>query len=252
MRRSTVARSLAVLVVLVCLAVDGVACGAARAQAQPPPDVDLILVLAVDASGSVNHRRFEVQKQGYVTAFRNPRVQRAIESGVHQAIAVSMVQWTGPQMQVVVVPWTLLKDRASLDAFADAIDAAPRQLFSGGTSISGAIDHARAMLAGAPYRALRRVIDISGDGVNNRGRPAEDARDEAVVTGITINGLPILELDPMLDIYYQNNVIGGPNAFLVTAAAFEEFADAISKKLVTEIAAHGPLPLKVGAKPAKR
>lgn len=232
----------------------GLTFGAASAQqhSSGPRDVDLVLVLAVDASGSVNERRFELQKQGYVAAFRNPRVHRAIGTGLHQAIAVSMVQWTGPEMQVETVPWTLLRDRASLEAFAAAIDRAPRQLFSGGTSISGAIGHAHDMLSRAPFRALRRVIDISGDGVNNRGRPAEDARDEAVAAGVTINGLPILELDPTLDDYYRASVIGGPNAFLVTAATFDEFADAILKKLITEIAANGRMPLRVGAKPAEQ
>ncbi len=240
------ARFVSVLAVFCCV-VAGLPRGVpAYAQGAARVDVDLILVLAVDASGSVNERRFELQKQGYVAAFRNPRVQLAIATGLHQAIAVSMVQWTGPTMQVEVVPWTVLKDEASLTAFAAAIDEAPRKLFSGGTSISGAIDHARGMLAGAPYRALRRVIDISGDGGNNRGRPAENARDDAVASGVTINGLPILELDPTLDVYYRSNVIGGPNAFLVAATTFDEFADAILKKLITEIAEGSPLPLSVG------
>ena len=76
---------------------------------------------------------------------------------------------------------------------------APRALFGGGTSISGAIDYAMGMLAHAPYRGQRQVVDVSGDGANNRGRPAEDARDAAVQAGVTINGLPILTLEPDLD-----------------------------------------------------
>src|SRR5215475_14862364 len=104
--------------------------------------VDLQLVLAVDASGSVDQQRFELQMQGYVAAFRDPRVLRAIQSGATQAIAVTMVQWTGPALQIQVLPWTLIKDAATAHAFADAIAATPRQLFSGGTSISGAVDYA--------------------------------------------------------------------------------------------------------------
>jgi hypothetical protein len=201
--------------------------------------VDLALVLAVDASGSVDQHRFELQKQGYVAAFRNGRVLNAIRSGGHQAIAVTMFQWTGPRLQAQVVPWTVVKDPASAEALASAIEAVPRRLFGGGTSISGAIDYARLLLAQSPVEPARRVIDVSGDGSNNSGRSVTAARDEAVRAGIGINGLPILSVEPELDDYYRDNVIGGPGAFMVPAASFETFGEAILKKLITEIAAGG-------------
>jgi hypothetical protein len=212
--------------------------GGTSARAQDA--VDLALVLAVDASGSVSHDRFELQKQGYAAAFRHPRVLAAIRSGAMQAIAVTMLQWTGPALQARAVPWMRIGDAASAGAFADAIERAPRQLFGGGTSISGAIDAGAALLLDSPYQAERRVIDISGDGSNNRGRSVTRARDEAVAAGIGINGLPILTLEPDLDRYFEQNVIGGPGAFAVAAASYEAFADAILKKLVTEIAG-GPV-----------
>ena len=208
--------------------------GAVSAQTS----VDLALVLAVDASGSVDQRRFELQKQGYAGAFRSPRVLKAIQSGASQAIAVTMVQWTGPLMQNQVIGWTVIKDEASAHAFAAVIDATPRRLFGGGTSISGAIDYARLLLIQGPYAAARRVIDVSGDGANNRGRSVILARDEAVAEGIGINGLPILALEPDLDRYYYDNVIGGPGAFMIPAESYETFADAVLKKLVMEIAAN--------------
>jgi hypothetical protein len=161
--------------------------------------VDLELVLAVDASGSVSHERFMLQQGGYVAAFRNPRLLQAIRSGSAASIAVTMTQWTGPAMQVQVVPWALIADEASMLAFADAIEKAPRQLFGGGTSISGAIDHAMALFNTSKYKGARRVIDISGDGANNRGRASAEARDEAVRAGVVINGLPILMVEPFLD-----------------------------------------------------
>jgi hypothetical protein len=213
------------------------------AVAQQPataPAVDLALVLAVDASGSVDRVRFELQKQGYVAAFRHRRVIEAIQSGPTQSIAVVVMQWTGPALQVIAVPWTKISDAASANAFADAIANAPRALFGGGTSISGAIDTSRALLFDNPYRATRRVIDVSGDGANNRGRPAALARDEAVRDGIGINGLPILALEPDLDRYYEQNVIGGPGAFVIAAKDFETFGDAILKKLIAEIAGVDP------------
>jgi hypothetical protein len=200
-------------------------------------EVDLQLVLAVDASGSVNQRRFDLQKQGYAAAFRNRRVLNAIQSGMSQAIAVTMIQWTGPRLQIHVVPWMVVKDEASAEALATAIETTPRRLFGGGTSISGAIDFSRlVVLAQSPFTATRRTIDVSGDGANNIGRPAALARDEAVRDGITINGLPILSVEPDLDHYYFENVIGGPGAIMVPADSYESFAEAILKKLVQEIA----------------
>src|SRR5437764_2116598 len=210
------------------------------APAQSPQAVDLALVLAVDASGSVDQVRFELQKQGYVAAFRHPRVIGAIQSGPSQSIAVIVMQWTGPALQVTAVPWTRISDAASANAFADAMARSPRALFGGGTSISGAIDTSMALLFDNPYRAARRVIDISGDGSNNRGRSVNQARDEVIAKGVGINGLPILSLEPDLDRYYRDSVIGGPGAFVIAAKDYETFADAILKKLIAEIASAKP------------
>jgi hypothetical protein len=211
------------------------ACGAAAWAQQ---SVDLQLVLAVDASGSVDTTRFELQRRGYAAAFRDRRVLDAIRSGPLQSIAVTMVQWTGPALQIQVVRWMRIGDEASAEAFASSIDQAPRQLFGGGTSISGAIDYGVALMTDSPFTAKRRVVDVSGDGSNNRGRSVNDARDDAVSAGVTVNGLPILALEPGLDRYYYDNVIGGPGAFIVAADSYETFADAILKKLITEIAAN--------------
>ena len=215
-------------------------CAAVPRVARAAPPVDLVLVLAVDASGSVSQQRFELQKQGYAAAFRDSRVLNAIRSGAAQSVAVTMFQWTGPRLHIQVVPWLLIKDEASANAVAAAIEAAPRQLFGGGTSISGAIDYARLLLAQAPYEPARRVIDVSGDGSNNSGRPVTLARDEAVGAGVGINGLPILTVEPDLDRYYRDFVIGGPGAFMVPATSYETFAEAIIKKLINEIAANDP------------
>lgn len=209
---------------------------AGRVVAQEPV-VDLLLALAVDASGSVNQTRFELQRQGYADAFRHPRVIGAIRSGQARAIAVTMFQWTGPSMQRWVVSWHVVRDEATAEAFADAVEAGPRLLFGGGTSISGAIDYGVRLLAGAPMKARRRIIDVSGDGWNNGGRAVTLARDEAVALDIRINGLPILALEPDLDEYFRENVIGGPGAFAIAADSYETFAAAILNKLVLEIAA---------------
>jgi hypothetical protein len=206
------------------------------AQGAPAPTaVDVTLVLAIDSSGSVEDDRFELQKRGFAAAFRDPRVLQAIRAGDHQSIAVMMLQWTGPPLQEVMVPWTLVKDEASAAVLAAIIESSPRRLMGGGTSISGAIDYSVKALAASPYRGTRRVIDISGDGSNNLGRPAEQARDDAVRAGIRINGLPILAVEPDLDEYFRKSVIGGPGAFSIAAKDYDQFAEAILRKLVTEI-----------------
>jgi hypothetical protein len=236
----------AVLCAFALFAAVGAAARAQNAAPGEPPsppqtqtDVAVALVLAVDTSGSVSNGRFELQKQGYAAAFRNPQVLSTIRSLMTQSIAVTMMQWTGPLLHVVVADWTLIKDEASIEAFAAAIEAAPRQLFGGGTSISGAIDYSRVLLAKSPYNGAKRIIDISGDGSNNSGRSVTAARDEAVHDGVSINGLPILTLEPYLDHYYADNVIGGPGAFMIPVANYDAFADAILKKLITEIAVTG-------------
>ena len=142
----------------------------ALGQTRRAPMVDLLLVLAVDASGSVSFSRFALQQQGYAKAFRHPRVLQAIRSGMLGAIGVTMVQWTGPDLHVVAAPWTRVHDKASVERLADAIEKAPRELFGGGTSISGAIDYSRVLLGQAPWKSRRQVIDISGDGYNSSGR----------------------------------------------------------------------------------
>ncbi len=198
--------------------------------------VDLQLVLAVDVSGSVSAERFDLQRDGYAAAFRNRLVLDSVLSGPARAIAVSMVQWTGPGIQFEVVPWMRIHDAASAETFAAKVAEAPRSLFGGGTSISGVIDFCVPFFERSPYKAGRRIIDVSGDGSNNRGRAVTEARDAAIAAGIGINGLPILALEPDLDRYYQDNVIGGPGAFIMPAKSYEQFAEAIVKKLVAEIA----------------
>ena len=224
----------------ICVAAALLLAAMAREDASAQTEVDLQLVLAVDVSGSVSPQRFELQKMGYVAAFQNRRVLNTILAGRNAAIAVTMAQWSGPFLQSQVVPWTLLKDETSVKAFAGAIESAPRMMYGGGTSISGAIDYSVTLFPQAPFKAERRVIDVSGDGSNNRGRSVTQARDEAVDGGIVINGLPILAFEPNLDQYFKDYVIGGPGAFMIAAKTFETFAEAILMKLIIEIADRTP------------
>jgi len=203
--------------------------------------VDVKLVLAVDVSGSIDSEEYQMQHEGYAGAFAANSVIEAIQSGQNQAIAVTFVEWSGFGHQKQMVGWTLIKDEASAKAFAEAIKRVPRS-FSDWTSISDAIDFSVALMGDNQFEGERLVIDVSGDGVNNNGRPVTQARDDAVAKNIQINGLPILNEDPTLDGYYQDNVIGGPGAFKIAVKDFSTFGEAIMSKLVQEIASNPPAP----------
>lgn len=198
-------------------------------------EVDLLLVLAMDASGSLSDARITLQRRGHAEAVASPRFLDAIRAGEAGAVALTAVEWSDAGRQRQVVPWRRIADAAGARDFAAALLGAPRPI-PGFTSISGAIDYAARLLGEAPFAASRRVIDLSGNGENNDGRPAAAARDAAVAAGITINGLPILDAVPDLDGYFAREVIGGPGAFLVPANDLEGFARAISRKLVMEVA----------------
>ena len=214
-------------------------CWAMSARAADKP-VDLELVLTADVSRSIDDQEFRLQREGYAQAFRDKRVIDAIRSGGIQRIAVTFVEWTGIGLQRVIIDWTLIDSAASAEAFAQQLLTLPRTYYiGGGTAVGEALYHAATLFADNGFEAERRVIDVSGDGRTNRGRPAGPARDFVVSQGFVINGLPIMGTDPQLDTYYATQVIGGPGAFSVPAEGFEDFANAVRSKLIREIAA-GP------------
>jgi hypothetical protein len=204
--------------------------GAARAE-----PVDVSLVLAVDSSGSVDEREFALQREGYARAITDPRVLKAIAGGPRGAISLAIFEWSGPGLTSLVVPWKRIASPADAAAVANVLRATPRSIYGGGTAVGAAITTAAAMFAESGFEGARRVIDVSGDGANNRGPRAEPARDAAVAAGITINGLPILGAEPFVERYYREAVIGGPDAFLIVANDFDDFARAVLEKLYREL-----------------
>ncbi|MBZ0261886.1 MAG: DUF1194 domain-containing protein, partial [Hyphomicrobiales bacterium] len=193
---------------------------------------------AVDCSFSVDFREFALQMRGLGEAFRKPEIKRAIAMGNLQRIAVSVVQWSDESNQVVAMPWTILESEEDGDLFGETLAAMPRKLAEGGTSISSALLYSAAHLSRAP-RALRLVIDVSSDGRNNVGVPVNAVRDRLVAQGITINALTILNEWPTLDIYFQNQVVGGEGHFVIPANDYGAYADAIYRKLLREITGPG-------------
>jgi len=236
-------RTITVIAALVA-GIVGTALGSPAARAET---VDMLLVLAADVSRSIDEDEFNLQRKGYATAISDPKVLRAIVSGRNHGIAVTFIEWSGQADQNVVVDWTVVRDEEAAAGIAATILSAPRS-FLGRTSISAAIDFSRERFAAAPAQSDKRIIDISGDGTNNAGRAVTEARDEAVAAGVTINGLAIINTQANpgyafhtqppggLPKYYEENVIGGPGAFMLQVENFGTFAEAITRKLLTEIA----------------
>jgi hypothetical protein len=218
----------------------------APATAQDLP-VDLELVLAVDVSGSMDAEERQLQRDGYIEAFLHPDVINAIAGGLNGRIAVAYVEWAGPKSQTLVIPWRLVDGQAAAEALSAELAAAKSPRIRG-TSISAALAFSGALFEDNGYAGMRQVIDISGDGPNNMGPPVLPMREAVIARGITINGLPVT-LHPgtmfslpagLLDIYYEDCVIGGPGAFFIAVQAPEQLAEAIRRKLVLEIAGREP------------
>ena len=193
--------------------------------------VGLELSLLTDVSGSIDSSEFNLQLQGYANAFKDTGVQTAIEN-TPDGIAVNFIQWSGSSQQAVSVDWTYIQTAADAMTFADAILTAPRE-FSGRTAPGSAINYAVPLFTNN-YEGDRLVIDVSGDGAQNSGANTATARDAALAAGIdTINGLAIGSTS--IQTWYENNVMGGTNAFVAYATDFAAFEDAIKTKLAREI-----------------
>ena len=211
------------------------------------PSVDVELIIAVDVSYSMDMDELAVQREGYAQAIVSKEFLQALKTGPNGKVAVTYFEWAASNDQKIIIPWRVIDGPETADAVADEIMRTPIRRASR-TSISGAIYFAMPLFDENPYRGLRRVIDISGDGPNNNGAPVTPARDEALSKGIVINGLPIMLKEPSystmdidnLDWYYEDCVIGGPGSFVVAIKDREKFKEAIRTKLTQEVASRKP------------
>jgi len=197
--------------------------------------VDLALCLAVDVSASVDYDEFGLMIGGYAAAFRDAGLVAACTAGPRGAVAVAMLFWTGSGAQEVAVPWLRVESEATAAALADAMDAAPRVPAAGATALGEGMAAGLALLARCPAEATRLVLDVSGDGSHNQGRPPGPVRDIGVAAGVTINALAVLNEEPDLLEHYRAQVIGGPGSFAMDCPDYAAFADAILRKLRREV-----------------
>ena len=256
-------RARLVLIAIVVVLTGAVAAGLGLAAPNAPPllaqrgagvPVDVELVLAVDVSYSMDPEEQALQREGYMAAITSQEFLRALRQGMHAKVALTYVEWAGSHHTQVIVPWRLIEGPESADSFAAEIGRA-RYTRASRTSVSTALLFGAAQFDNSGFRGLRRVIDVSGDGVNNNGPLVTDARDEVLAKGITINGLPIMFKRPtwsmmdidQLDQYFEDCVIGGPGSFVIPIKERDQFKEAIRTKLVLEIAGLVPEPRVIPA-----
>ena len=208
--------------------------------------VDTELVIAVDVSNSMDPEEQELQREGYIDGLTSGEFMSAIRGGMHGKIAVTYFEWAGLYDQKIILPWRLIDGPATAEAATNEIARTPYRR-APRTSIFGALQFAKPLFDASGFNGLRRVIDVSGDGVNNMGPPVTLMRDQVLDAGITINGLPIMmkrqygySSDANLDIYYQDCVIGGPGSFMIAIHERDQFKEATRTKLVLEIAGRTP------------
>ncbi|WP_442583340.1 DUF1194 domain-containing protein [Mesorhizobium sp. ASY16-5R] len=227
------------ILAIAAMLLGGLFAGPVQAQER----VDVELVLAVDVSLSMSPQELEIQRHGYAAALTDERVIQAIAEGAYGKIAVTYFEWAGATSQHLIVPWTVIASRTDAERVAEQLGANPPNS-ARRTSISGALEFGSDLFAESQFRGMKRVIDISGDGPNNQGGPIVLARDAVVAQGIVINGLPLMTSGGFtsvydvkdLDNYYSNCVIGGPGSFMIPVNDWEQFPEAIRRKLVLELA----------------
>lgn len=198
--------------------------------------VNLALVLALDCSASVYFDEFNLLANGSAAGLRDADVRTGLLGPPFGASLLSLVLWSGEGAQAVAVDWTVVSTPAEVEAFALLVENVSRAVPAGATAIGEALLVAEKLLALAPRRSSRQVIDVAGDGRSNQGAAPGPIRDRLAAAGVTINGLCVLHAEPDLVASYTNEVIGGVGAFALTCQNYDGFAVAMRQKLVREIA----------------
>jgi len=203
------------------------------------------LALGLDVSGSVDAREYRLQLDGLVTALGTPAVRQALLQQLSDPVHLLVYEWSGPEDQAVILPWTAITGPVVLDAARAQLREIKRRQASPGTALGLAMRAGLHHLAGRP-KCWTRTLDISGDGKSNLGPRPLDIRQESINAGITINALVVGADAPAggdarqaelsgLSRYFQQEVIVGQDSFVETALGFEAYAAAMARKLEREL-----------------
>ena len=206
-------------------------CASLITFAAPAQGCEVALLLAVDVSGSVDPSDYRIQMDGLAAGLTDRAISDALIEGQSK---LALLQWTGSGRQQVVIDWTQMRDVADVADFADQVIAAPRVWRNYSTAIGDAMAMSVGAFALVP-ECKRYVIDISGDGPSNEGRPPREIWPELAAAGITVNALVIEDNVPGLTAYFEAEVITGPGAFAVTADTFADYPYEIARKLLREL-----------------
>ena len=216
-----------------------------HAEERPIPVVDVEIVLAVDASGSVSRDELQLQLNGIAAAFRDPDVLQAIAQGSYQAVAVAMLIWSDAGYPKYSTQWFVVNSIPSAEKFAAKVENFNRRhgalvaIGGGGTGLGDGLAFALNMLETNGVEALRKVVDVSGDGPETRpwnkgAMTLPPARILASQSQTIVNGLAIEKDVSTLTDWYRQNVIVGPGSFAMRATNFRDFTRAIRLKLLRE------------------
>ena len=203
----------------------------------------LALALGLDVSGSVDKTEYHLQTHGLANALRRQDVQDVFLSFPNTPISILVFEWAGMGNQRIVLPWVRITDQATLLDAADTIEITQRLEMAPSTAIGEALQFGGALLS--QQDCWRKTLDISGDGKSNTGFRPRDIMNKPVLDWVTVNGL-VIGADEQggadhrqaeiaeLTAYYQNEVIKGPDAFVEVALGFEDFENAMARKLLRE------------------
>lgn len=204
--------------------------------------VDIAVVVSLDRSESVDAAEAEAQIKGLIYTLGDQRFLKAVRSGGHQRIALSVVTWSSFGRHEEILPWQIISgaDDAQAAAAVLARDFERQRKIVHGTQtdVAMGIEIGATALEHLPWPAEQRVINMVGDGVSNIGRVAFLDRNAAIARGITINALITAQGSAVrvLTEYFRREVIGGPTAFVQLTNGEEDFAQAMLRKMLLEIA----------------
>ncbi|MDX8354386.1 DUF1194 domain-containing protein [Cognatiyoonia sp. IB215182] len=205
--------------------------------AAPAQACRLALVLAMDVSASVDPLEDRLQRGGLAAALLAPDVQAAFFASA-DPVALLVFEWSGRYNQQDLTPWIMIESPADLLHVSEIIASSKRSHNDFPTAMGHALGHAAIRLQEGPD-CLFQTIDVAGDGQNNDGFGPEEAYTAFPFDNVVVNGLVInageYEAEIHLIPFYRNKVIRGPGSFLEVANGFEDYQNAMERKLIREL-----------------
>lgn len=209
----------------------------------------LALALALDVSGSVDAREYILQTTGIAAALDDSDVRAALLALPEVPVALAIYEWSSSSYQRQILPWTELRSDADIDAVRTRLLGWHRRPAPEATGLGTALEHGVHLMETSPA-CWDRTIDVSADGKNNDWPLPERLRAAGRLGTVRINALVVASGAPdvggaaELSAYFRARIIHGADAFVEVAQGYDDYADAMRRKLLREIATRplGALP----------